>query len=124
MPVCSDRGGDLTTVIARLVALPGIGPWTANYIAMRALRQADAFPESDLGLLRAATKAGHERLRPTELLQMAEQWRPLRAYAAMQLWLSEYPSTSRCEEAVTRDRSFRPSSVRWPFRRVVRVSLG
>jgi AraC family transcriptional regulator of adaptative response / DNA-3-methyladenine glycosylase II len=47
---------DLATVIARLVALPGIGPWTANYIAMRALRQADAFPGNDLSLLRAATK--------------------------------------------------------------------
>jgi AraC family transcriptional regulator of adaptative response / DNA-3-methyladenine glycosylase II len=61
-----DRGGDLTTVITRLVALPGIGPWTANYIATRALRQANAFPESDLGLLRAATKAGHGRLRPPD----------------------------------------------------------
>jgi AraC family transcriptional regulator of adaptative response / DNA-3-methyladenine glycosylase II len=84
-------GGDLATVTARLVALPGIGPWTANYIAMRALRQADAFPGNDLGLLRAATKWGHGRLRPADLLLMAERWRPLRAYAAMLLWLSEYP---------------------------------
>jgi 3-methyladenine DNA glycosylase/8-oxoguanine DNA glycosylase len=86
-----DRTGDLAMVIARLVALRGIGPWTANYIAMRALGQRDAFPESDLGLLRAATKTGHDRMSPADLLKTAERWRPLRAYAAMQLWLSEYP---------------------------------
>lgn len=85
-------GPDLAAVIARLVALPGIGPWTANYIAMRALGQPDAFPESDLGLLRAATKPGKGRMKPADLLLMAERWRPLRAYAAMQLWLSGYQS--------------------------------
>jgi AraC family transcriptional regulator of adaptative response / DNA-3-methyladenine glycosylase II len=90
MPPSGTQTTILTTVIARLVALPGIGPWTANYIAMRALRQANAFPESNLGLLRAATKVGHERLRPSDLLHMAEPWRPFRAYAAMLLWLSEY----------------------------------
>jgi AraC family transcriptional regulator, regulatory protein of adaptative response / DNA-3-methyladenine glycosylase II len=71
------------------VALPGIGPWTANYVAMRGLRKDDAFPESDLGLLRAATKPGGDRLKPFELLRLAERWRPLRGYAAMHLWLSE-----------------------------------
>jgi 3-methyladenine DNA glycosylase/8-oxoguanine DNA glycosylase len=58
---------------------------------MRALRQAAALPENDLGLLRVATKWGHGRMRPADLLLMAERWRPLRAYAAMLLWLSEYP---------------------------------
>jgi AraC family transcriptional regulator, regulatory protein of adaptative response / DNA-3-methyladenine glycosylase II len=80
--------GELDDVVARLVALPGIGPWTANYVAMRGLRKDDAFPESDLGLLRAATKPGRERLKPSELLRLAERWRPLRGYAAMHLWLS------------------------------------
>jgi 3-methyladenine DNA glycosylase/8-oxoguanine DNA glycosylase len=80
--------GELDDVVARLVALPGIGPRTANYVAMRGLRKDDAFPESDLGLLRAATKPGRERLKPSELLRLAERWRPLRGYAAMHLWLS------------------------------------
>jgi 3-methyladenine DNA glycosylase/8-oxoguanine DNA glycosylase len=56
---------------------------------MRALGHRDAFPESDLGLLRAATRPGDDRLKPAELLKMAEWWRPLRSYAAMPLWLSE-----------------------------------
>jgi 3-methyladenine DNA glycosylase/8-oxoguanine DNA glycosylase len=81
--------GELDEVIARLVALPGIGPWTANYVALRGLRKSDAFPESDLGLLRATTKPGRDRLKPAELLRLAEKWRPLRGYAAMHLWLSE-----------------------------------
>jgi AraC family transcriptional regulator, regulatory protein of adaptative response / DNA-3-methyladenine glycosylase II len=81
--------GKLDEVIERLVALPGIGPWTANYVAMRGLRKDDAFPESDLGLLRSATKPDCERLKPAELLRLAEKWRPLRGYAAMHLWLSE-----------------------------------
>jgi 3-methyladenine DNA glycosylase/8-oxoguanine DNA glycosylase len=81
--------GELDAVVARLVALPGIGPWTANYVAMRGLRKDDAFPESDLGLLRAATKARQDRMKPAELLELAERWRPLRGYAAMHLWFSE-----------------------------------
>jgi AraC family transcriptional regulator of adaptative response / DNA-3-methyladenine glycosylase II len=72
--------------VARLVALPGIGAWTAEYIAMRALREPDAFPVSDLGLLRAMR--GHlTRPSPALLQRRAERWRPWRAYAAMLLWL-------------------------------------
>ncbi len=71
---------------ARLVALPGIGDWTAEYIALRALREPDAFPVSDLGLLRAMR--GHlARPSPALLRRRAERWRPWRAYAAMLLWL-------------------------------------
>lgn len=66
---------------AALRELPGIGPWTAEYIAMRALGDPDAFPHSDLGLLRAA---GVDE--PLALLKQAEAWRPWRAYAALQLW--------------------------------------
>jgi AraC family transcriptional regulator, regulatory protein of adaptative response / DNA-3-methyladenine glycosylase II len=66
---------------ARLQELPGIGDWTAQYIAMRALGEPDAFPASDLGLLRYAS-LDHEH----ELLRRAEAWRPWRAYAAMYLW--------------------------------------
>jgi len=72
--------------VARLVALPGIGDWTAEYIAMRALHEPDAFPVSDLGLLRAMR--GHlARPSPALLQRRAERWRPWRAYAAMLLWL-------------------------------------
>jgi AraC family transcriptional regulator of adaptative response / DNA-3-methyladenine glycosylase II len=76
----------LEETLAKLSALPGVGPWTAQYVAMRALREPDAFPASDLGLLRAmATPAG--RPGPEALLRRAETWRPWRAYAAMRLWI-------------------------------------
>jgi AraC family transcriptional regulator, regulatory protein of adaptative response / DNA-3-methyladenine glycosylase II len=75
----------LEETVARLEGLPGIGAWTAHYIAMRALREPDAFPASDLGLLRALeTAAG--RPSPKVLLQLAEAWRPWRAYAVLRLW--------------------------------------
>jgi AraC family transcriptional regulator of adaptative response / DNA-3-methyladenine glycosylase II len=75
----------LEATVERLAALPGVGRWTAQYIAMRALREPDAFPASDLGLLRAMARSG---VRPTaaELARRAEAWRPWRAYAAMHLW--------------------------------------
>jgi AraC family transcriptional regulator of adaptative response / DNA-3-methyladenine glycosylase II len=78
--------GTLDGAIEKLEALPGIGPWTAQYIAMRALREPDAFPASDLGLLRAMeTRRG--RPTPAQLLERAEAWRPWRAYAAIRLWM-------------------------------------
>jgi AraC family transcriptional regulator, regulatory protein of adaptative response / DNA-3-methyladenine glycosylase II len=67
--------------IQRFTALPGIGPWTAHYVAMRTLGWADAFPEDDLGLRKAAGG-----LTPCELRDAAERWRPWRAYAACHLW--------------------------------------
>lgn len=70
----------------KLAMLPGIGPWTAQYIAMRALREPDAFPASDLGLLRAMTN-GTRRPTPAALTKRAEAWRPWRAYAALRLWM-------------------------------------
>ena len=71
-----------------LVAIKGIGDWTAQYVAMRVLKNPDAFPASDLGLLRAFDRAGEERLRPKDLTVMSEAWRPWRAYAALLLWSS------------------------------------
>ena len=76
-----EAGVDLARTREQLIALPGIGPWTASYVAMRALRDADALPEADLGLMK-----GVAATRPRELLQRAEAWRPWRAYAAMLLW--------------------------------------
>ncbi len=69
--------------IGRMCELPGIGPWTANYIAMRALGDPDAFPASDLGLLKAAGVSSARQLE-----KLAEEWRPWRSYAAMYLWES------------------------------------
>jgi len=73
---------DALEQIARLQALPGIGPWTAQYIAMRALHWPDAFPGTDLMLLRAA------KMTSKELHTRAEAWRPWRAYATHYLWQS------------------------------------
>ena len=78
--------GDLDAKIARLRALPGIGEWTAHYVAMRALREPDAFPSADIGLLRAMTAPGRARPSATWLAAHAERWRPWRAYAAQHLW--------------------------------------
>ena len=81
-------GRSLTACVAHLRALPGIGEWTAQYIAMRELREPDAFPAGDIGLLRALTDAKGERPTSRALLAKAEGWRPWRAYAAQHLWAS------------------------------------
>jgi AraC family transcriptional regulator of adaptative response / DNA-3-methyladenine glycosylase II len=67
--------------IAQLRALPGFGEWTAQYVAMRALAWPDAFPHSDLGVLKALGETD-----PRQALARAEAWRPWRAYAVMHLW--------------------------------------
>jgi AraC family transcriptional regulator of adaptative response / DNA-3-methyladenine glycosylase II len=76
----------LEEVIEALTALPGFGPWTAHYIAMRAFSEPDAFPAGDLGLRQAAAEIEDTILSETQLRQRAEAWRPWRAYAAMYLW--------------------------------------
>jgi AraC family transcriptional regulator of adaptative response / DNA-3-methyladenine glycosylase II len=76
-----DPPADVSRVRAALRELPGIGPWTAEYVAMRALGDPDAVPHSDLGLMRALTVD-----KPAALLSRAEAWRPWRAYAALHLW--------------------------------------
>jgi AraC family transcriptional regulator of adaptative response / DNA-3-methyladenine glycosylase II len=81
--VTFERSATLDESIASLTALPGIGPWTAHYIAMRALREPDAFPHTDLGVRKAAGM-----ITDRELLSRAEAWRPYRAYATMLLWRS------------------------------------
>ncbi len=85
-PAIFSRGASLDEAIAKLRSLPGIGEWTAQYIAMRELREPDAFPAADVGLLRAMTSADGRRPSPSELLSRAERWRPWRAYAALHLW--------------------------------------
>jgi AraC family transcriptional regulator of adaptative response / DNA-3-methyladenine glycosylase II len=77
---------DVDQAIAKLTAIPGIGDWTAQYVAMRILREVDAFPASDIGLLRGAEAVLGEELTPKSLAVRAEAWRPWRAYAAQHLW--------------------------------------
>jgi AraC family transcriptional regulator of adaptative response / DNA-3-methyladenine glycosylase II len=72
---------DSDAFLNRLCEIPGIGKWTAQYVAMRALGEPDAFPSGDLGLLRSMALDG-----PHQLERHAEAWRPWRAYAAMYLW--------------------------------------
>ena len=79
-----EPGSSPDEVKAKLVALPGIGPWTAEYVAMRALGEPDAMPHGDLGLRRALGS-----VTMAELDAMAEAWRPWRAYATILLWRSE-----------------------------------
>jgi AraC family transcriptional regulator of adaptative response / DNA-3-methyladenine glycosylase II len=72
---------DSAAFLNRLCEIPGIGKWTAQYVAMRALGEPDAFPSTDLGLLRAMNLGGYR-----ELERRSECWRPWSAYAAMYLW--------------------------------------
>ena len=80
--VLLNGASDVDAQIGALMKLPGIGAWTAHYVAMRALHWPDAFPGTDLILLRAAG------MRPAELLARAQRWRPWRAYATHYLWQS------------------------------------
>jgi AraC family transcriptional regulator of adaptative response / DNA-3-methyladenine glycosylase II len=70
---------------ARLLAIPGVGPWTADYIALRALGDPDAFPAADVGIRRGARAIGLPD-DPRALAARAERWRPWRRYAAHHLW--------------------------------------
>ena len=79
-----EPGADPQAVREALLAIPGIGEWTAQYVALRALGEPDAFPASDLGLLRSPAGGGAKS--PRELLERAEAWRPWRGYAAIVLW--------------------------------------
>lgn len=88
-----DPGVDPDTLKRKLVAIPGIGPWTAETVALRALGHPDAFPASDLGLIRAASNG--TRLGPRDLNRIAEPWRPLRGYGAVHLWMHQPEETRR-----------------------------
>jgi AraC family transcriptional regulator of adaptative response / DNA-3-methyladenine glycosylase II len=84
--VVFDPGQDPARFCEDLTGLRGIGDWTAQYVAMRGLKFPDAFPETDLGLLKAAGVSGRQGA--AELRRRAEAWRPWRSYAAMSLWSS------------------------------------
>ena len=89
--VVLDRGADRGAVRAALVALPGIGPWTADYVAMRALAHPDVFLPTDIGVRNALTGLGHD---PAEVLRRVDEWRPWRSYALMHLWNTLMPPTT------------------------------
>jgi len=82
-----DRDANREQTMAQLLKLPGVGPWTASYIAMRALGDPDALPVTDLGLRRAFEQRGLAA-DPRSIAVHAEAWRPWRAYATHHLWAS------------------------------------
>ena len=83
--IALDRSIDRDDVRARLLALPGIGPWTADYVAMRALGHPDVFLPTDIGVRNALVGLGEQ---PAEVIARSERWRPWRSYALMHLWSS------------------------------------
>jgi AraC family transcriptional regulator of adaptative response / DNA-3-methyladenine glycosylase II len=85
-PEVFGMGCNLEEAVTRLKALPGIGEWTAQYIALRGLREPDAFPASDVSLMGALADETGIRPDAAALLARAEGWRPWRAYAAQHLW--------------------------------------
>lgn len=90
LELSADKG--LEAFVKSLRVLRGFGPWTAQYVAMRALGEPDAFPAGDLGLQKAAAKNGNP-MSGKALEMMAEAWRPWRSYAAVHLWMSLGDST-------------------------------
>lgn len=112
-----DGSMDPQSFMSALKEVPGIGEWTAQYVAIRALGEPDAFPASDLGLIRVMEALG-EHLTPVQLLARAEAWRPWRSYAALLLWRSlganqkreETRSTKRAPRAQETAESFSTAS--------------
>jgi AraC family transcriptional regulator of adaptative response / DNA-3-methyladenine glycosylase II len=85
-PDLFEAANTLEESVASLRSVPGIGEWTAQYIALRGLHHPDAFPASDIGILRNARQLFGESFSPAQLLARSEQWRPWRGYAAQHLW--------------------------------------
>jgi AraC family transcriptional regulator of adaptative response / DNA-3-methyladenine glycosylase II len=98
------RGGDPASVRAALLALPGIGPWTADYVRLRALADPDSFPVADLGLRHAATALGLPD-DPRGLAERAGSWSPWRSYAAQHLWTSTPPPSARAPRRTVKETS-------------------
>jgi DNA-3-methyladenine glycosylase II len=88
-------GADHAQLKRDLLAMPGIGPWTVGYVAMRALRDPDAWPDADLVLMQAIAARDPAALKPAQQRARTEAWRPWRAYAAMHLWNGVAMETGR-----------------------------
>lgn len=97
-PLFLDLGTGVEDFLARLTALPGIGPWTAQYIALRGAGEPDAFPASDLVLLKAARLRDPNLTTPRALALRAERWRPWRGYAARHLWAMASEGTASASD--------------------------
>jgi AraC family transcriptional regulator of adaptative response / DNA-3-methyladenine glycosylase II len=85
--------GNVEDTVLRLRTIRGIGEWTAQYIALRAIREMDAFPATDIGLLRGIASVDGRKTTAANLLSRAESWRPWRAYAAQHLWAADGGTT-------------------------------
>lgn len=101
----------LDAFVERLSALPGIGPWSAHYLAMRALGEPDAFPAGDLGV-RKALATGERLPSERDVIARAERWRPWRAYAVLALWTGHAPEPRRVPRKPTTTRRAAASRVR------------
>jgi AraC family transcriptional regulator, regulatory protein of adaptative response / DNA-3-methyladenine glycosylase II len=100
-PALFQPSGNMEEAIAKLTAIPGIGDWTAQYVALRIIREVDAFPASDIGLLRGAEKMLGRPVTPKSLALRAEVWRPWRAYAAQHLWAADADQLSERKQSAT-----------------------
>ena len=105
--VVLERSVDVDATLAALTALPGIGTWTAQYIAMRALRWPDAFPDGDLVVRRAL--GGARPATPAQARALAEQWRPWRSYAVVHLWAGAAATTPTPTAMARAARKARPA---------------
>jgi AraC family transcriptional regulator of adaptative response / DNA-3-methyladenine glycosylase II len=82
-----DAGSDREEIAMKLEALPGVGPWTASYVALRALGDPDVFLPTDIGVRNALRALGAEST-PKAAARLADSWRPWRSYALHHLWAS------------------------------------
>ncbi|MDQ1694095.1 MAG: AraC family transcriptional regulator [Acidobacteriaceae bacterium] len=86
--------GTIDSAVERLRSIRGVGGWAAHYIALRAMREMDAFPSTDIGLLRSIARLDAQCSTATRLERRAESWRPWRAYAAQHLWTADATATA------------------------------
>jgi AraC family transcriptional regulator, regulatory protein of adaptative response / DNA-3-methyladenine glycosylase II len=93
--VALDRGADRDEARESLLALPGIGPWTAGYISMRALGDPDVFLPTDIGVRNALTALGRS---PDDAVELSKKWRPWRSYGLMHLWSTLDPPKPQPQE--------------------------
>jgi AraC family transcriptional regulator of adaptative response / DNA-3-methyladenine glycosylase II len=84
-----DRGADRDAVRASLLEIPGIGAWTADYIALRALGHPDVFLPHDIGIRDALRRLGRD---PSDAVRLAADWSPWRSYAQLYLWHTLTPT--------------------------------
>jgi AraC family transcriptional regulator of adaptative response / DNA-3-methyladenine glycosylase II len=89
-----DAGADASAALAALLDIPGVGPWTASYVSMRALGDPDAFPAGDVGIRHALARLGQAAHGP-QATAIADSWRPWRSYAVMHLWSLVSPEPGR-----------------------------